>query len=303
MLARKALRGTFWVLVAVVFVYHAAGGWYVSSQVIADEFAPAPNPVTVPEGDYRLDEVTYSSDLGDFDAWFLPSFRSLWVIHVHGVGTTPAEAEHLFFPLQDAGYPQLAITYRNDEGQPSDPSGYYQYGATEWRDVEGAVNYAKDNGAEGVVLSGIGTGASHVLAFAYRNNLDIVKGILLDSPELDMAAAVGDKVSHMELPGIPIFVAPTVVPVANFLTSLRIEVNWEAIDYAGRASNNLRKPVLVHHGTSDITVSVEQSISLAESAPDLVRLIQVEGAGHVGSYAADPGDYVAEVLGFLIQVG
>ena len=60
-----------------------------------------------------------------------------WVIHIHGLGTTPAEAEPLFAPLQEAGYPQLSITYRNDDGQPMDPSGYYQYGATEWEDVAG----------------------------------------------------------------------------------------------------------------------------------------------------------------------
>jgi hypothetical protein len=50
-------------------------------------------------------------------------------------------------------------------------------------------------------------------------------------------------------------------------------------------------------------VPISVSVALVEAKPDLVRLIQVEGAEHVGSYDVDLEKYVAEVLSFLDQVG
>jgi len=139
--------GFFWLVVGLLLVFHVAGGWYFSNELIQDGFVPAPEPIAPLPGSYDLEEVAYSTPLGEMDAWYLPADGVTWVIHIHGLGTTPAEAEPLFAPLQGAGYPQLSITYRNDDGQPMDPSGYYQYGATEWEDVAGAVEHAVANGA------------------------------------------------------------------------------------------------------------------------------------------------------------
>jgi hypothetical protein len=102
---------------------------------------------------------------------------------------------------------------------------------------------------------------------------------------------------------LPFNVPPTLSAVAQFFTALRIDINWKSLDYVDRSAVSLRQPVLVHHGTADLTVPVTESIELAEAQPDLVRLIQVEGADHVGSFDADPGKYIEEVLGFLQEVG
>ena len=302
MSARSLFRGVFWTVVALVVIFHLAGGWYLSGELIDDRFVPDSDPIATPSGDYRLIEVTYESPLGEMDAWHLPGFRTTWVIHVHGKGTSPAEAEHLFAPIQDAGYPQLSITYRNDDGQPSDPSGYYGYGDTEWEDVAAAMEYALDNGATGIVFSGFGSGSSHILSFVYKNNLDVIKGLVFDSPNIDLGDTVDHGASKRELPGVPIFVPTSVTWVAKFITSLRIDINWQTLDYVQRADTSLRRPVLVHHGADDQSVPVTQSISFAEAAPDQVRLIQVPGAGHVGSYNVDPEKYIEEVLSFLHQV-
>lgn len=302
MSARSFLRGVFWTVVALVLIFHLAGGWYLASELIDEEFVPAAAPLQTPSGDYELVEVTYEGPLGEMDAWYLPGFRTTWVIHVHGNGATPAEAEHLFAPIQDAGYPQLSITYRNDDGQPSDPSGYYRYGDTEWEDVEAAMEYAQDNGATGIVFRGFGSGSSHILSFVYKNNLDVIQGLVLDAPNIDMSDTIDQWASKREIPGVPIFVPASVTWLAKFITSLRIDINWQTLDYVERADTSLRRPVLVHHGAEDQRVLVTQSISFAEAAPDQVRLIQVPGAGHFGSYEADPGKYVEEVLSFLRQV-
>jgi uncharacterized protein len=303
MKSRSIFRGIFWTLVGLALVAHIGGGWYYSSRVIDEAFVPDPDPIVATSGDYELVEVSYQTPLGQMEAWHLPADGTTWVIHVHGLGSTPAEAEHLFAPLQQAGYPQLAITYRNDEGQPADPSGYYGYGTTEFEDIAGAMDFAQANGAEAVVFSGFSSGASHILSFAFKNNLDDIKGMIFDAPNIDLGDTVDFRGSTEELPLLPINVPPTLSWVAKFFTSLRIGVNWKSIDYVEKAAGSLRVPVLVHHGTEDESVPLSQSIDFAATNPDLVRLVQVPGAGHVDSYDADPDGYVEEVLQFLDQVG
>lgn len=304
MTSRSFFRGFFWTLVAILLVAHVAGGWYFSSVMIEDGFTPSGNPIVSPAGDIEAEETSYEGPLGEMDAFFMPATGSdTWVIHVHGNGVGPEEADFLFEPIQAAGYPQLWITYRNDQGQPSDPSGLYQYGNTEWADVEAALQYAVDQGAENVVFSGLSTGNSHVLSFLYRNRLDIVSGVIMESPNIDFGDTVDFKGSKRDLPLVPFNVPPTITWVAKFITSLRIDVNWKSIDYVADAGTNLRTPVLVHHGTDDQSVPVTQSIEFAEQAPDQVRLIQVAGAEHMGSFEADPARYVEEVLDFLAEVG
>lgn len=209
----------------------------------------------------------------------------------------------MFAPLQDAGYPQLAITYRNDDGQPEDPSGIYQYGATEYEDVGAAVEYAVANGAEKIFFNSYSTGAAHTLGFMFRETRDLVVGAHFDAPNIDFGETVNLNASQREIPLLPINVPESLSEVAKFITSLRIGVSWDSLDYIERAKVSLRRPILVHHGTADDSVPVETSIDFADAAPDLVHLIQVESAGHVESYEINPDKYVDEVLNFLEAVG
>lgn len=302
MSGRSLFRGLIWLLFAVVVLGHAGGGWYFSDQLIERGFEVDPAPIEVPTGDFQLVEVVYQSPLGNMEAWHLPASGSVWVIHVHGKGATPAEASHLFAPLQAAGYPQLAITYRNDAGQPDDPSGHYRYGATEWEDVAGAVDFANANGASGIVFSGFSSGASHVLSYMYRNTLEQNLGVLMDSPNIDMAETVDFRASKEPVPLLPITVPPTVAEVAKFFTSLRIGVNWRSIDYVEDSGVRLQAPALLQHGTADASTPISQSIEFAEQNPDLARLVAYEGAEDVLLYDADPQKYLDEVLGFLSEV-
>jgi fermentation-respiration switch protein FrsA (DUF1100 family) len=280
-----------------------AGGWYFSNELLEDAFIPDPEPIVVSQGPYQLEEVSYQSPLGPMDAWYLPAEGSTWVIHIHGLGALPSEAEPLFAPLQEAGYPQLSITYRNDQGQPMDPSGYYQYGATEWEDVAGAVDYAVANGATGIVLSGFSTGGAHAMSFLSRQSQEIVVGMILDAPNVDFGRTVDYAASQRELPLVPIPVPATLSATAKFITSLRIGVNWKLLDYIDGAENTIRQPVLIHHGTADLRVPIETSQDLQATNPDLIRLIPVEGAGHIESYDVDRQGYIDSILAFLSELG
>lgn len=302
MSGRNVFRGIFWILVAVVFFAHVVGGWAYSSRIIDQAFTPNPGAAEVPRGDYQLSEVTYRSSLGEMDAWYLPSPGTTWVIHVHGLGATPAEPEPLFSTLQEAGYPQISIAYRNDANQPADPSGLYQYGVTEWEDLSGAVTFARDNGAQEIVFSGYSSGASHVLSYVFRHDFDYIAGVIVDSANIDLGSTIDFRRSQEDLSVIPLSIPPTVAWVAKFFTSLRIDVNWRSLDYIDKAERSLRVPVLAFHGTEDESIPISQSAALEEAQPELVELVRVEGAGHVGSFETDLDGYTAAVLAFLQEV-
>ena len=302
MKSRSVLRSVVWGLIALFIVAHLVGGWHFSNRTIDEAFTPSPGPIVSTDVDISFDEVAYTSTLGGFDAWYMPGSSTTWVIHVHGLNATPAEPAPVFADIQAAGYPQLSITYRNDENQPEDPSGFHQYGVTEWEEVFAAVEYAQANGASDVVLAGFSTGAAHVLNYVYRHNFDVISGVIMDSGNIDFGSTLDYQASLEELPIIGTQVPITMAWVAKFFTSLRIDVNWKSIDYVDKAERSLRVPVLAFHGQEDMTVPIETSIELAEENPDLVKLIQIPGAGHVDSFDVAYDTYIAEVLAFLQSV-
>lgn len=240
--------------------------------------------------------VSYSTDLGPMEAWLVDGSRSEWVIHVHGKGASPVEALRLMPAIDRAGFHQLAITYRNDPGQPPDPSGYYQYGREEWHDLASAIDYARSSGATDIVVVGYSTGGAIALAYAYRT-ADHVAALILDAPNLDMSATVDYKATQEEIAfgfGPPV----TLTATAKMLAGLRASINWSALDYAKRIGQ-LTVPTLIFHGTADDWVPISTSREVAEARPQFVTLVEVSGAGHVESWSADPAAYEARVLDFL----
>ncbi len=99
MRAKALLRGGLWSIFVLLIIAHLGGGWFFSGELIEDGFTPDPDSIILPEEGFGLMEVTYASPLGDLEAWHIPADGTTWVIHVHGKGATPAEAEHLFAPL------------------------------------------------------------------------------------------------------------------------------------------------------------------------------------------------------------
>ncbi|MFW6195020.1 MAG: alpha/beta hydrolase [Chloroflexota bacterium] len=244
------------------------------------------------------DEVTYSSPLGEFGAWLVPvdgEADDTWVIHVHGRTSNRDEALRIMPVIHDLGIPQLVIDYRNDEGSPRDPSGEYRFGVTEWEDLEGAVRYALDNGAEDVALYGYSMGGAVISSFLYESDLaDRVSGAVMDAPMLDFSATVDLASSERGVPG-------PVTAVAKLVTTLRFGTDWEAMDYL-RRSDELAAPILLFHGTEDATVPISTSEELAAQRPELVTYVPINGAGHVEGWNVARDAYERRVRDFLETV-
>lgn len=194
-----------------------------------------------------------------------------------------------------AGMSGMAINYRNDPGETADPTGKYQFGLTEWRDLEGAVGYALDNGAEDVVLVGYSMGGGIILSFLYESTLaGSVRGAILDAPMADFGATVDFGIREFGVPGF-------LVQLPLGFASVRFGIDWEGMDYVARLEE-LRIPVLLLHGTEDQTVPYGIAEELAEKRPDLISFESFEGARHVKSWGTDTDRYEALVGEFLGEV-
>ncbi len=261
----------------------------------------------------EVSEVSYTSRDGSpgsqFPAWFVRGDgpdQTTWAILVHGKGGSRMEMFRMTRATRAAGMPSLDITYRNDEGHPLDPSGYYQYGRKEWQDLRGAVAYASDHGAERVVLGADSMGGGIVASYL-RHRADgkmegpEVVGLVLDAPMLDFGETVAFGARQLEVPLLG-HVPDSLTWTAKTIAAARYDIDWDALDYLSDSSW-LTMPALVFHGTADTTVPIATSRELAKDRPDLVTLVETKGVEHVRSWNADPQAYDAAIKTFVARLG
>lgn len=265
--------------------------------VVPDSFAFPNDPSDV---GLEYEEVRYPSPLGAMGAWVVPSDGPHWAIHVHGLSAHRREATRMLRCLHESGYTSMAIDYRNDPDTPEDPSGHYRFGLSEWEDVEAAVQYALEHGAEDVILVGYSTGAAHILAFLERSDLaEQVRGLVFDSPNVILAETVRYGSEDLKIPGLGINVSRLLTEFGMWIADLRWDIDWDKTNYVQIADVSIGVPTLVFHGTSDKRVPISISRQLAARLPELVRLEEIPAAGHVMSWNADPARYESLLESFL----
>lgn len=241
-------------------------------------------------------EVNYSTELGEYPAWLTGSPTDTWLIVVHDRATDRAEGLRLVGPAADAGVRSMLITYRNDRGAPDGPRGTYQWGRTEWRDLEGAVAYARDNGADQAVIAGYGMGGSIVLSFLRESDeASFVVGAILDSPVIELETTAA---AHLDKAKVgAAFDMPTAINrTARLIAGWRFDIDWSDIDY-GKTSPSI--PVLLFHGDDDTETPLAESQAYAEAWPQHVVLVVSGGAGYTESWNLDPAGYESAVASFL----
>jgi uncharacterized protein len=247
-------------------------------------------------------EVSYPSPLGPAAAWQVEGRRDTWVILVHGYNAARTETLRTLATVARQGYPALAIAYRNDPGTPRDPDGLRRWGATEWRDLEAATRYALGQGAAGVVLAGYSMGGAVVASFLLSSPLAArVRGVILDTPALDLGEVIDRAAVDRDLPLLGTPVPPALTVVAKGIAGLRYDLDWAELDYVDRAGG-LATPILLFHQTGDRTVPVAISEALASARPDLVTFERFGGDGHVQSWNVDRARYERAVRAFLDRV-
>jgi hypothetical protein len=240
-------------------------------------------------------EVSFPAPLGSLGAWYVDGEANTWAIFVHGMGSTRREALRMLPVVVQAGLPALILDYRNDVGAPADPSTYYQYGLTEWEDLEGAVRYAINGGADDVLLVGYSMGGAIAINFLLQSDLaHEVSALVLDSPMLDFSATVDLGARNRGIPR-------SVTAFAKVIAGWRLDVDWSALDYLNRA-DDIDVPILLFHSETDGRVPVSTSDELAEVRPDIVTYERYETGAHVGGWNLDRRRYEQAVRRFVSGV-
>lgn len=254
-------------------------------------FPAAPSALGLP---YR--DVEYDSPLGAMPAWqFDAGDGRTWAIFVHGRAARRQEAFRILPTFVEAGITGLPIAYRDDSEGPPSPDGHSHLGATEWEDVEAAVQFALNHGAERIVLVGFSMGGACVATFLRQSELaDRVAALVLEAPVLDWGAVIRQAAVNR---GLPRAMLPVLLP-----TSMRVARMRAGIDFAQLRQLDdteiFTVPTFLAHGEADQVVPVQLSDALAEAVP-AIDYLRVPGADHVRCWNLDPDGYTSRLSAFL----
>jgi pimeloyl-ACP methyl ester carboxylesterase len=241
-------------------------------------------------------DIFYESNVGSFPAYLTSNGENGIVIFVHGFrGNYAREVFSLMRAkdLAELGYRSMVIAYRNDRGLPKDPSGIYQYGVTEWEDIDAAVDEARKYN-ENIVLFGISGGGGPVSSWIENSNdLSKVSGIIYEAPVISFWESV-EVNGAARFPWLP----EALFSYFKIVTELRYDVDFDSMDFR-EAVIKSSIPTLLFHGDDDEWVPVEMSDLIAESRDTNFTYIRYENVGHVTSWNADPDNYVYQLSQFL----
>ncbi len=245
-------------------------------------------------------DVTYNSPLGATPAIVVePSTdaNGTWAIVVHGRSASVREGLRITPLLAERGITTMLINYRDDLHEPDVPfeDGIGNFGYTEWEDLQAAVEYAKANGAQDVLLVGYSMGGAIIPGYLERgNNTDIVTGTILHSP----AVSFNDVVTYgAEQMGIPSGPARPLILAAQKLAEMRANIDFGAVEYTDNAST-WPVPALVMAASEDDLVPPDSVEAFAQQLPD-GEFVMFDGAAHTGEWNTDTALYNTTVEQWL----
>ncbi len=270
----------------------AFSGWYFDS----------PQQLQLPYTDERI-----GTPLGPCPAWLFPApvESDLWVIQIHGRGTTRAECLRAVPDFRALGFTSLVVSYRNDGEAPRSRSGTYALGATEWRDVDAAIGYAVRAGASRIVLMGWSMGGAIALQVALNSaHRDVIAGLILESPVIDWRVVLDyqAKLMHLPAPIKDLAISALGSEWAGALTRTGPAIPFDRLDVVARAAE-LRHPILILHSDDDGFVPSDASHDLVVARPDLVEMQVFEVARHTKLWNYDQERWTGAIRSWLERNG
>lgn len=225
--------------------------------------------------------------IGSCPAWLFPAGAhdeptDTWVIQIHGRGTTRSECLRAVPVFHALGITSLVVSYRNDGEAPRTRTGSYALGATEWRDVDAAIGWARRHGARRVILMGWSMGGAIALQTALGSaHRERIAGLILDSPVVDWRTVLAYQGRALGLPAPVTGLAIETLRADWTAPATRADggIPFDRLDLVARAGE-LRHPTLILHSDDDGFVPSSASHGLAAARPDLVELQVFTTARH-----------------------
>jgi alpha-beta hydrolase superfamily lysophospholipase len=247
-----------------------------------------------------FEEVAIDTPLGPAAAWYVPAGQvvedsNTWVVYSHGRADPRNQGLRMLKTFHEQGYPTLLTTRRDDIGAPAE-DGIDNMGLTEWEDLEAAVRWVLDEGAEHVILAGTSAGGAVSMSFMSRSELSsVVTGLILDAPVLSLRATIDLGAERTGLPVTGGSIPESLVDLGAWVAEQRVEVDFEATDFVASA-DDLDVPMTLLHGVPDATNPYAASEAFAAAAPEgLVDLVTFETAEHTWAWNDEMRRYETEL--------
>lgn len=240
--------------------------------------------------------IVTPSEIGPHPGWFIDGRRATWMLFVHGMGDDRlTESLRIIPSLVEQGFPVMVITYRNDQGATANDSGMRLWGLEEWRDVDAATQLALRKGAKDVVVFGSGFGASIVSTFLHESNqIGSVRGVVYDSPVVDLESVVERWSSEGGVPGL-------VGWLGRRLTTIRFGVEWDLLNQMDRLEE-FDVPVLLLLGGEDPVTYPSQLEEFGAGLGSLAESHRFEQGGHTDLWNIDEERYERTIAAWLLDV-
>jgi hypothetical protein len=215
---------------------------------------------------------------------------------VHGFKTDRREMTDWAAMLVQQGFSALLYDSRGC----GESGGVFGVGATEARDIVGAVAFLRSNaepGADHIFVLGISLGAGAALIAAAED--ERIEGVVADSTWAD------ERVQLARMNSIPL--GPVVLPVLPYEAAL---VDWlvdgrledaRPRDVVSRIAPRLIQ--LIHSADDgNATTPLEDARALLAAAGGTADLWIAPSGGHAGAFRAHPAEYGARLRGFTNAV-
>jgi alpha-beta hydrolase superfamily lysophospholipase len=245
------------------------------------------------------EEVVITADDSARPAWSFPvAGATTWAIHVHGIHSGRQAILRAVPDTLAAGMSSLVIGYRgdveDDRGLPA------TFGTDEWHDLDAAMRYAVDHGAERLVLVGWSMGATIAMHAANDSALrDRIDAMVLVCPALDWFAALRAGAVKAGFPGFlgSLGAVALTIPGLSRLAGLRAPIPFHRL----RPTAPAGMPMLLLHSVGDRDVPVEASRRFVAAAGPTATLVEIAPCPHGSEMNREPERFHAAVAVFLAR--
>lgn len=280
---------------ALVIAFHGYVAWSLSHPKVAPLVS---NPKLAKNLDYSAVTFLSKDSRTWVDGWWIPAAESSkTVVLSHGYGANREESWVPMYELADLlhglEYNVLMFDYGfANHNRPTPATG----GRLESQQLLGAIQYARQQGSEELIVWGFSMGAGTALQAALHS--DPIDAMILDSTFLPDDNTLYHNLSqHINVPKNPS------VSLIRWFFPLMTGTRLEQIPSAEVQQTSYDFPIFLIHGTADEKAPTYLSENVAKAQKnELSQLWVVPDAIHEMIFRTHPEEYIKRTTAFLEQV-
>jgi uncharacterized protein len=256
----------------------------------------------------EAEDIVLKTPHGDAPAWVIRADGEddgkTWAVHVHGIRTSRHSALRSVPVAMSMGMTSVVPSYWGDQDNTSRGVEPCYLGQREWEDVETALDYAVERGAENIVLFGWSMGATISLLLTERSrHRDRIRGLILISPATNSTATLTVAAQNAGIPAFFAGVVPWVLSVGPLarLSGLDEAIDYSAVDWT--QPGRLKVPALLIHSDGDTDVPAEFTRQFAARNPGYTTTEIFDAVPHQLEWNTAPEKFEQTVVAWARNTG